>query len=112
MDSFLNVTANGQPKITTEGTSNSLEYWSTWNVYGTSLNELPHTTITGIKLDKTPPIGTIITNTTTSSTSITLSISATDDTSGVAQMRFSNADSPWSNWEPYSTSKTWDLQDG
>ena len=110
--STLNVTANGQPKITTEGTSNSLEYWSTWNVYGTSLNELPHTTVTGIKLDKTPPIGTIITNTITSSTSITLSISANDDTSGVAQMRFSNADSPWSNWEPYSTSKTWSLQEG
>jgi hypothetical protein len=110
--STLNVTANGQPKIATEGTSNSLEYWSTWNVYGTSLNELPHTTITGIKLDKTPPIGTIITNTITSSTSITLSISANDDTSGVAQMRFSNADSPWSNWEPYSASKTWGLQEG
>ena len=110
--SILNVTANGQPKITTEGTSNSLEYWSTWNVDGTSLNELPHTTVTGIKLDKTPPIGTIITNTTTSSTSITLSISTTDDTSGVAQMRFSNADSAWSNWEPYATSKTWDLQEG
>jgi hypothetical protein len=110
--SILNVTANGQPKITTEGTGNSLEYWSTWIVYGTSLNELPHTTVTGIKLDKTPPIGTIITNTTTSSTSITLSILATDDTSGVAQMRFSNNDSPWSNWEPYSTFKIWDLQDG
>jgi hypothetical protein len=110
--SILNVTANGQPKITTEGISNSLEYWSTWNVYGTSLYELPHIIVTGIKLDKTPPIGTIMTSETTSSTSITLSISATDDTSGVAQMCFSNANSVWSNWETYSTSKTWDLQEG
>jgi hypothetical protein len=109
--SILNVTANGQPKMTTEGTNNLLEYWSTWDVYGASLNELPHTTLTGIKLDKTPPIGTIITNTTTSSTPITLSISATDDTSGVAQMHFSNGDGPWSNWEPYSTSKIWDLDE-
>ena len=29
-----NVTANGQPTITTEGSSNTLEYWSTWDVYG------------------------------------------------------------------------------
>jgi hypothetical protein len=110
--SILNITANGQPKIATEGINNSLEYWSTWNVYGTSLNELPHTTVTGIKLDKTPPIGSIITNATTSSTSITFSISATDDTSGVAQMRFSNDNTTWSNWELYSTSKTWDLKEG
>ena len=30
-----NVTANGQPVITTEGGNNTLEYWSTWDIYGT-----------------------------------------------------------------------------
>ena len=34
---IFNVTANGQPKITTEGSNNTLEYWSTWNVYGTGI---------------------------------------------------------------------------
>ena len=33
----FNVTANGQPVITTEGDNNTLEYWSTWNTYGTTL---------------------------------------------------------------------------
>ena len=44
----FNVTANGDPTITTEGSNNTLEYWSTWNVYGSGLNELPHVTVTGI----------------------------------------------------------------
>jgi len=57
--SVLNVTSNGQPMITTEGGSNSLEYWSTWNVYGTGNMDLPHVTVTGIKLDKTAPTGSI-----------------------------------------------------
>jgi hypothetical protein len=39
----LNVTANGQPVITTEG-SNKLEYGSTWDMYGTGLIELPRIT--------------------------------------------------------------------
>lgn len=39
--SLCNLTSNGQPTITTEGNSNTLEYWSTWNIYGTSINELP-----------------------------------------------------------------------
>ena len=43
---IFNVTANGQPTITTEGSSNTLEYWSTWNVYGTGLHDLPHVTVT------------------------------------------------------------------
>jgi hypothetical protein len=38
-------------------------------------------------------------------------LEATDETSGVAQMRFSNDNFTWSNWEPYQTSKTWTLLD-
>ena len=50
------VGADGQPLITTEGANNTLEYWSVDNAGN---EELPHKTLTGIKLDKTvPTIGT------------------------------------------------------
>jgi hypothetical protein len=45
------VGANGQPRITTEGADNTLEYWSVDNAG----NEEPSNLLTGIKLDKTPP---------------------------------------------------------
>jgi hypothetical protein len=106
---ILNVTANGQPLITTESASNTLEYWSTWNTSeGTSV-ELPHVTLSGIKLDKTPPSGTVWTNPTTTSTSITLTLSANDANSGVWLMRFANEYEDWSTWEPYTTQKAWTI---
>jgi hypothetical protein len=109
---IFNVSFNGQPTITSEGNS-TLEYWSIWDVYGTGLNELPHVTLTGIKLDRTPPTGNITTDTAiTQATTITLTLSATDITSGIAQMSFSNDNTIWSNWEPYKSSKVWDLQGG
>jgi hypothetical protein len=110
---IYSLTANGQPTITAESNNNTLEYWSTWNVYGTTLNELPHTSVTEIKLDKTAPIGTITIDVTTTQTPIImLTLEATDETSGVAQMHFSNDNFTWSNWELYQTSKTWALLDG
>jgi hypothetical protein len=109
---ILNVTANGQPIIADEGDNNSVEYWSTWNVYGPILNELPHVTIFGIKLDKTAPSGTINGMSIAQTPIITLTLVATDVTSGVAQMRFSNDYVTWSDWEPYQTSKTWNLLEG
>ncbi len=108
-----NISSIGSPIITTESSNNTLEYWSTWNVYGTTLSEIPHMTISGIKLDKTPPTGSLTFESSTSqTTSVILSLSATDDTSGVAQMRFSNDNFTWSVWEPYQTIKTWTLLDG
>jgi hypothetical protein len=110
---ICNVTANGQPVITTEGSNNTLEYWSTWYSYETGTMELPHVTLTGIQVDKTPPTGSITTsNNIVNSATVTLSLYATDNVSRVAQMRFSNDNTTWSNWESYSTSKTWTLQDG
>jgi hypothetical protein len=44
------------------------------------------------------------------SKTITLYTSAVDTASGVTAMRFSNDNSHWSEWEPYSTSKTWTLE--
>ena len=109
----FNATSNGQPAITAEGSSNKLEYWSTWDLYGTGITDLPHVPIGGIKLDKTAPTGSITPSSSNVNTPIiTLSLSATDAVSGVAQMRFSNENSDWSTWEPYTTSKTWSLSSG
>jgi parallel beta-helix repeat protein len=194
------VSEHGQPFITTEGSSNTLEYWSVDNAGN---EELPHKMLTGIKLDKTPPAcsinlngalgnndwfvsdvaitlvatdnvagvdnieysfdNTVWTTYTTplaiadegyifvyykstdkagnvetlktetikidktnpdgsvlinnddiyvTSTSVTLTLTATDATSGIAYMRFSNDGIDWTSWEPYSTSKTWTLTTG
>jgi hypothetical protein len=46
------VSADGQPIISTESTDNKFEYWSLDNAG----NEESHHILTGIKLDKTPPI--------------------------------------------------------
>jgi hypothetical protein len=108
---ILDVT-NGQPTISFESNNNSLEYWSAWNLYGTGMIEIPHVKVTGIKLDETPPVGSILTNSTTNTPIITLSLMATDATSGVSQMRFSNDGSTWSSWEKYETSRLWRLEGG
>ena len=110
------VSTDGQPLITTEGPSNTLEYWSTWNVYGTGSMELSHMTLTGIKLDKTTPQASLQINgglTSTTSSTVTLTLTATDSTSGVNQIRFSNYDT-WNQatWEPYASSKSWQLTSG
>jgi hypothetical protein len=110
--SICNVTVNGQPVITTEGSNNTLEYWSTWYSYGTGTIELQPETLTGIKLEKTAPVGSMQINsgtTSTSSTDVTLTVSA-DSLSGVSQIRFSN-DGVWDQvaWEQYTNITNWKL---
>jgi len=64
--------------------------------------------------DTTPPTGTISINGGagyTNSTSVTLTLSASDD-SGVSKMKFSNDGGSWSSEEDYATSKTWTLTAG
>ena len=68
-----------------------------------------------IILDTTPPSGSISINAGaayTNSTSVNLTLSATDAGSGVSQMQFSNDGSSWSGWEAYTTSKAWTLTSG
>ncbi len=68
-----------------------------------------------IILDTTAPSGSILINggaSYTNSTSVNLTLSASDGGSGVYQMRFSNDNSTWSSWEAYSTSKSWTLASG
>jgi len=107
-----NVTAHGQPLITTEGANNKLEYWSVDNAG----KEESHHILTGIKLDKTAPTGSIIINNGnayTTSTSVTLNLTSTDTASGVYQVRYSN-DGIWDTepWETPSPTKTWILTSG
>lgn len=48
----------------------------------------------------------------TTSSTVTLTLSADDGGSGVHRMRFRNEDESWSSWEPYSASKSWTLSSG
>jgi WD40 repeat protein len=60
------------------------------------------------QIDKTPPTGSVKINdgaATTDSTTVRLTITATDALSGVIEMRFSNDGSTWSDWEPFKTSR-------
>jgi hypothetical protein len=99
-----NISRDGQPRITMENGNNTLEYW---NVDNAGNQETPKM-LTEIKLDKTKPIGTLKINdgaASTISNQVTLTISAEDATSGVAQMRFFEV--VYGNWEEYATSKFW-----
>ena len=109
------VSANGQPQITVESASNTLEYWGTWNGGETSV-ELAHNTLSSIKLDKTAPSGSMKINDDalySNSTTVTLTITAQDALSGLLQIRFSN-DGTWDTetWQSYSSSRSWTLSSG
>ena len=67
------------------------------------------------QVDLSPPTGNLIIDAgaaKTDSVSVTLSFSATDLDSGITQMRLANDGEPWSDWEPYVTSKSWTLTSG
>ena len=78
------VSTDGQPPITTEGSSNKLEYWS---VDETAKEELPHKVLTGIKLDKAPPSITLTSSpangSEVKSPSCTIGWTSTDTGSGI-----------------------------
>jgi hypothetical protein len=106
------VAVDSQPVITTEGANNILEYWS---VDGAGVEELPHKMLSQIKLDKTPPTGSLKINNGagyTGSSAVILTLTATD-MSGISQVRFSN-DGVWDTeqWQPYVTSRSWVLSSG
>jgi len=68
-----------------------------------------------IDVETTPPTGTISINDDavyTNTTTVTLSLSASDSESGVSQMRFSNDNALWSDWESYASNTDWELSSG
>ena len=69
-----------------------------------------------IRLDATPPKGTVLINNGESyckNQIVTLTLSADDGTgSGVEAMRFCNDGGSWSDWEPFNSDSVWDLTSG
>jgi len=62
--------------------------------------------------DTTPPTGSIIINNNavwTKTTAVALKLNCTDSESGCADMRFSNDNINFTDWEPFSTNKPWVL---
>ena len=65
-----------------------------------------------IIINTSGPLGTVMINngdTYTNSTTVTLTLSASATNAQVSQMRFSNDNSSWSDWEAYATSKSWSI---
>jgi hypothetical protein len=107
-----NVASDGQPQISTQGNNNRLEYWS---IDTNGFVEFPHKTLSGIKLDKTAPTSSISIDSgavSTTSSAVTLSLTYSEATSGVSQVRYSNDGSTWSGWESATTTKAWTLSLG
>ncbi|RDE13890.1 MAG: hypothetical protein C4K47_05325 [Candidatus Thorarchaeota archaeon] len=105
------VKLDGLPVITTEGSNNTLEFWSE-DIDGIVED---HSLLTGIKLDRTPPTGSIVVNSGaeyTNSSSVTLDLKASDAVSGMGQMRLNDGSSGWSTWENFSATKAWTLTGG
>jgi hypothetical protein len=66
-------------------------------------------------VDTTPPTGSVVINggaSSTTSTAVTLTLSATDNSGTVAGMEFSNDGSTWSSQVAYATSYSWTLTSG
>jgi len=66
----------------------------------------------GGEVDTTPPTGSIIINNNavwTKTTAVALKLNCTDSESGCADMRFSNDNINFTDWEPFSTNKPWVL---
>lgn len=117
-------------------TSNNGSTWGAWTAYAATT---PHTltatdgtrsvyvqfrdtagnvsgTVTeSIGLDRAVPTGTVTIDSgaaTTTSESVSLALTSSDATSGVADMRFSNDGSTWSSWQSAGSSASWSLTAG
>jgi hypothetical protein len=90
-----------------------------FTVYAEIRDQLSHTASVSdaIGLDRVNPVIASFTinngDASTSSLVVALQISASDDRSGMSQMRFSNDGSNWSSWEAYATTRNgWTLVSG
>ena len=123
-------TGSGIDKIyySTDGTSPTLIYTApftltnegTYTIKYYSLDkagnaEAIKTCANQVKIDTTAPSGSVQVNNGAQgidSTSVTLTLNATDSGSGLAQMQFSNDNTTWSTLEIYATTKNWTLAAG
>jgi hypothetical protein len=97
--------------ILTSGDGNKTVYFQIKDYSGL----LSATYSTTIILDTSAPTGSVLINLGTpytNSTTINLALYATDATSGVSQVRFSNDNVTWSSWEIFVNSKTWSIPSG
>jgi hypothetical protein len=66
-------------------------------------------------IDTIPPVGTAIINdgsTLVSDPRVKVDLFATDETSGIKDMRFKNEGEDWGDWDTYINQKFWDLSEG
>lgn len=132
----LSASDDGGSGVSQMRFSNNNSTWSTWEAYATSKSSWTLTSGNGAKtvwvqyrdtagnvstysdgivFDSVAPTGSISINdgaASTTTSDVTLTLSATDALSGVSDMRFSTNGSTWSSWEPYSTSKAFALAAG
>ena len=78
-------------------------------------NNIATSTAVTVTVDNQAPTGTVIINggaAATNSTSVTLTLTATDAVTSVTQMRFSNNGSSYSTAETFAPTKAWTLSTG
>jgi hypothetical protein len=106
------TSSDGQPEITVEGADNKLEYWSI-DAIGTE--ETPHKVLSGIKLDKTFPVVSIVSpivNSEIRSSSVTASCTGSDELSGISYFEGRCDDDAWINMSASTTHTFAGLVDG
>lgn len=106
------ISIDGQPYFTQDSANNNLTYWSIDNAGNVETPQY----ITNIKVDTTPPSGSIIINSGanfTSQTSIQLALTSTDNLSGVSQIVLTSMNSTGNGYdllvEPPITQQVWNL---
>lgn len=107
-----NISAWGQPLISTESANNTLEYWST-DLAGNEKN--PHKILTSIKLDKTDPsISFIIPSNGSEITSSTVNVTWTgsDETSGISYYLVRLNSGSWINTGAVTNYEFTNINDG
>ncbi len=107
------------PNVTTYSSKNLIQtttyYYRVRAKSGSTFSAYSNEVSASTSADITPPTGSVVINggaAFTNSTTVTLTLSATDSGSGVASMQFSNNNTAWSTSETYTTSKSWTLTAG
>lgn len=98
-----------------DGLADGVYLWAVQSIDGNWAGSPPSAYQT-FTVDFTPPTGTIVINNgdaVTGSTTVDLTLSATDNAYEVSSMRFSNDNATWSEWETYATAKSgWVMASG